>query len=67
MKWTNDEARASAIKSRHETWQVLGVAFFVFLIFGSMVTGCTYYNVEKVKQPVEYNRTENINYERGEE
>ena len=64
-KWQNDEARAQAVASRHSTFQVFFVGLFMFLIICSMVTGCTYYNVEKVKHPVKYENNHSETYERG--
>lgn len=65
MKWTNEEAKASVVKSRHVTMQVVFVGFFVFATIASMVTGCTAYNVEKLKYPVEYEYNNNQKFHRG--
>lgn len=64
-KWEDDQARAEAAKSRHVTLQVFFVSLFMFLTISSMVTGCTYYNIEKVKHPVKYENNYSETYERN--
>lgn len=64
-KWEDDDARARAISSRHTTAQIFFVGLFLFLTIASMVTGCTYYNVEAVKHPVKYENNHTETYERG--
>lgn len=64
-KWEDDNARAEAVRARHSTFQVFFVGLFMFLTICSMVTGCTYYNVEKVKQPVKYEHNHSETYERS--
>ncbi len=63
MKWENEEAKAGSIKSRHETLQVFFVSLFVFATICSMVTGCTIYNVERLKTPIKQEHIDT--YERG--
>lgn len=65
MKWQDENVKASVIKSRHEMIKVVGVSFFIFMFFASMVGGCTYYNIESLKNPVKYDVNHKETYERG--
>lgn len=65
MKIQDEKIQAELVKSRHSMLSTIFVSFFMFATISSMVGGCTYYNVETLKHPVDHEVNHNESYKRG--
>jgi hypothetical protein len=58
-----NQYRAQVAVSRHNMVTTIMVSFFALILLGTGISGCTYYNIEKLKVPVKV--TDADVYERG--
>lgn len=65
-KEINCEYKAKALEKRHETFQILGIAFSVVTVLCSVIWAICLYNLEAIKHPVDYSNKVQVktNYER---